>query len=66
METYDLGSLPDADGVLILNLLHQFVRASKERANEVIDYLLYRYPVVIIDMGSFTEKGEWHWKARLR
>jgi hypothetical protein len=62
MRTFDLATLPDADGVLILNLLHHLVGFSKERAKEVIDYLIGRYPFVIIDMGSFTETGDWYWR----
>jgi hypothetical protein len=62
MKTFDLAQLPDADGVLILNLLHHLVGFSKERAKEVIDTLLARYPFVIIDMGSFTENGDWYWR----
>jgi hypothetical protein len=62
MKTFDLAALPDADGVLILNLLHHLVGFSKERAKEVIDALIARYPFVIIDMGSFTETGDWYWR----
>ncbi|HEX4861841.1 MAG TPA: class I SAM-dependent methyltransferase, partial [Rhizomicrobium sp.] len=62
MKTFDLAALPDADGVLILNLLHHLVGFSKERAKEVIDALIVRYPFVIIDMGSFTENGDWYWR----
>jgi len=62
MRSLDLATLPDADGVLILNLLHHLVGFSKERAKEVIDYLLARYPFVILDMGSFTENGDWYWR----
>lgn len=62
MKTFDLAALPDADGVLILNLLHHLVGFSKERAKEVIDALIARYPFVIIDMGSFTENGDWYWR----
>ena len=62
MKTFDLAALPDADGVLILNLLHHLVGFSKKRAKEVIDALIARYPFVIIDMGSFTENGDWYWR----
>jgi hypothetical protein len=62
IKTFDLATLPDADGVLILNLLHHLVGFSKERAKEVIDYLIGRYGFVIIDMGSFTENGDWYWR----
>jgi hypothetical protein len=62
METYDFQSFPEAGGVLLLNLLHHVVRISKDRAKEMIDYLLERYPFVIVDMGSFTEQGNWHWR----
>jgi hypothetical protein len=59
---FDLVQLPDADGVLILNLLHHIVAFSKERAKEIVDTLLDRYGFVILDMGSFTETGNWGWR----
>jgi hypothetical protein len=58
----DLGGLPDADGALILNLLHHIVPFSPARAKEIVDALLDRFGFVIIDMGSFTETGEWYWR----
>lgn len=63
LKHHDLATLPDADGVLILNVLHHLVRFSKDRAKQVIDMLLDRYPFVILDMGSFTETGEWGWRT---
>jgi len=60
---FDLTRLPDADGVLILNLLHHVVAFSKERAKDIVDTLLNRYAFVILDMGSFTETGGWGWRA---
>lgn len=62
IKSFDLSGLPDADGVMILNLLHHIVGFTKERAKEVIDYLIERYAFVVIDMGSFTEKGDWYWR----
>lgn len=62
LRRFDLANLPDADGVLILNVLHHLVRFSKDRAKEVVDTLLDRYGFVIADMGSFTETGEWGWR----
>lgn len=59
---YDLPQLPDADGVLLLNVLHHIVGASEQRAVEVINYLLDRYPFVCVDMGSITEVGDWVWR----
>lgn len=59
---YDLTKLPDADGVLLLNILHHIVGSSPERAKEIIDYLIDRYMFVLIDMGSFTENGNWGWR----
>jgi hypothetical protein len=58
----DLGQLPDADGALILNLLHHIVPFSPARTKEIVDTLLARYPFVIVDMGSFTEIGDWYWR----
>jgi SAM-dependent methyltransferase len=63
LKHFDLSQLPDADGVLILNLLHHIVAFSKERAKEIVDTLLNRYAFVILDMGSFTETGGWGWRA---
>lgn len=62
LKELDLATLPDADGVIILNLLHHLVGSSKDRAKHVIDYLIERYGFVIIDMGSFTENGDWYWR----
>ncbi len=59
---FDLTQLPDADGALILNLLHHIVAFAKDRAREIVDTLLDRYSFVIIDMGSFTEQGNWGWR----
>lgn len=58
----DLGRLPDADGALILNILHHIVAFSPARTKEIIDALLARYEFVIVDMGSFTETGDWYWR----
>ncbi len=59
---FDLTQLPDAGGALILNLLHHIVAFSKERAKDIVDTLLDRYAFVILDMGSFTETGNWGWR----
>lgn len=61
---YDLNKLPDADGVLLLNILHHIVGSSWKRAKEIIDYLIERYTFVFVDMGSFTEQGEWGWRKK--
>ncbi len=63
LRRFDLAELPDADGVLILNLLHHIVAFSVERAKEIVDTLLDRYRFVILDMGSFTETGNWGWRT---
>jgi len=63
LRRFDLSLLPDADGVLILNLLHHIVAFSKERAKEIVDTLFERYRFVILDMGSFTETGNWGWRT---
>ena len=59
---FDLSTLPDANGALILNVLHHIVAFSVERTKEIINTLLTRYEFVILDMGSFTEVGEWYWR----
>jgi hypothetical protein len=59
---FDLAQLPDADGAMILNLLHHIVAFSKDRAKEIVETLLDRYAFVILDMGSFTEQGNWGWR----
>ncbi|MBV8978393.1 MAG: hypothetical protein JOZ13_13560 [Alphaproteobacteria bacterium] len=58
----ELSRLPDADGALILNVLHHIVAFSPKRAKEIVDALLARYAFVIADMGSFTEQGDWYWR----
>jgi hypothetical protein len=62
LREYELSRLPEANGVMILNLLHHIVGSSKDRAKELIDYLISRYDFVLIDMGSFSENGEWYWR----
>jgi hypothetical protein len=57
----ELGDLPDAGGVLLLNIMHHINGASEDRAKHVMNYLLDRYPFVCIDMGSRTEVGDWGW-----
>jgi hypothetical protein len=59
---FDLTQLPDANGALILNVLHHIVAFSVERTKEIINALLKRYEFVIIDMGSFSEAGDWYWR----
>jgi len=59
---HDLSELPEADGALILNVLHHIVAFSVERTKEIVDALLARYRFVILDMGSFTEIGDWYWR----
>ncbi|MCB4820793.1 methyltransferase domain-containing protein [Roseicella aerolata] len=58
----DLSRLPPADGVLLLNIMHHIVGRSVERAREVISTLLDRYRFIILDMGSFSEQGDWGWR----
>lgn len=58
----DLSSLPPANGVLLLNVLHHIIGRSVERAREIINYLLNRYEFLIIDLGSCSEKGDWGWR----
>lgn len=60
--SFDLSQLPDANGVLILNVLHHVVGADPTRAREIVDYLLDRYPFVCVDLGSITEVGDWGWR----
>lgn len=58
----DLATLPNADGVLLLNILHHIIGRSPQRARDIIDQLLIRYKFVIVDLGSFSEKGDWAWR----
>jgi hypothetical protein len=62
LNSVDLSSFPDADGVLLLNVLHHVTGHSHDRAKQVIDHFLDRYGFIITDMGSFTEKGDWGWR----
>jgi hypothetical protein len=62
MRQFDLARLPDADGAMVLNLLHHIMRFSIDRAKEIVDTLLDRYGFVIVDLGSFTETGKWGWR----
>ena len=65
MRTIDIASLPQADGVLILNVLHHLIGRSPARAREIVDQLLERYGFVIVDLGSFSEQGDWGWRRSI-
>lgn len=61
----DIASLPDADGVLLLNVLHHLIRSSRKRAQEILDGLLQRYKFVFIDLGSFSEEEDRGWRRAI-
>jgi hypothetical protein len=54
--------LPEANGVLILNVLHHLIGRSLDQARAFLEKLLSRYEFICIDFGSFSEKGDWGWR----
>lgn len=66
INTLDLRSLPRTDVVLLLNVLHHVIHHSRQRAVDLLGHCLNNSSCVFIDMGSFTEQGEWGWKQRLQ
>lgn len=60
----DLNTLPEADAVLMLNVLHHVIRSSRDRAIELLNHCLARCKFLILDMGSLTEQGEWGWRRK--
>ena len=57
-----VSELPAADGVIILNVLHHLIARSPEMAKSLLHSLLFRYKFVVLDMGSFSENGDWGWR----
>lgn len=62
IRTLDIASLPQANGVLLLNILHHLIRSSRRRAQEILDGLLDRYEFVLVDLGSFSEQDDRGWR----
>lgn len=60
----EVGQLPPADYLLILNILHHMVSANTAKACQ-LTYSLGKYPVIFTDMGSMTERGGFGWKKNL-
>jgi SAM-dependent methyltransferase len=52
------------DAVLLLNILHHVVAESRARARALVDHLLAISPLVLCDMGSFSEIGAWPWRRQ--
>lgn len=59
----DFKMLPaSADVVLFLNVAHHLVCKSPKVAKAAINHLLSIAPLVLLDMGSFSEHGDWQWR----
>jgi SAM-dependent methyltransferase len=52
----------EVDVVLFLNLAHHLVHRSRQDAKSTINHMLSISPLVLLDMGSFTEQGPWGWR----
>jgi SAM-dependent methyltransferase len=55
-------AVPAVDCVLALNILHHLIVKSSERAGAVLDLCLSKAPMVIVDLGSFSENVTWRWR----
>ena len=62
VEHLDLRTFQRVDVVLALNILHHLVARSRELARETIRAARDMSTSVIVDMGSFTERGPWEWR----
>jgi hypothetical protein len=59
----DLSALPSSvDAVLLLNVVHHLVAHSRAIAKRVIDKALTMAPIVLVEMGSYSESGPWDWR----
>ena len=65
IRSIEIASLPQADGVLILNVLHHLIRSSRKQAQEILDQLLDRYEFVFLDLGSFSEQDDRGWRRAI-
>jgi SAM-dependent methyltransferase len=65
IRSIEIASLPQADGVLILNVLHHLIRSSRKRVQEILDQLLDRYEFVFLDLGSFSEQDDRGWRRAI-
>jgi hypothetical protein len=57
----NIEDLPEANGVLLLNVLHHLIRRSPSKAVNLLNSLLARYEFVFVDIGSFSEEGDRGW-----
>ena len=62
VEEIDLRTFQPVDVVLALNILHHLVLRSPELARETIQAARDISTSVVVDMGSFTERGPWEWR----
>lgn len=62
---FALDALPcPVEVALCLNLLHHLVGESPALARHTLDRLLDCAHCVLVDMGSFTEQGQWPWRRQ--
>lgn len=64
----DLGArgardVPPADVALCLNLAHHLLVRGPRFVAGLFEELLAKAPVLIVEMGSFTEDGPWVWRS---
>lgn len=62
VENIDLRTFQQVDVVLALNILHHLVPRSRELARETIQAARDISKSVVVDMGSFSERGPWKWR----
>ena len=60
----DLSHFEPVDVVLLLNIVHHLVVDSREIAKTLINQLLGISTIILCDLGSFSERGEWNWRRR--
>ncbi|HXH50519.1 MAG TPA: class I SAM-dependent methyltransferase [Terriglobia bacterium] len=58
----DLPVIGRFDMVLALNVVHHLVVRSRAAARDTLRGALAISSLVLVDMGSFTERGQWKWR----
>jgi SAM-dependent methyltransferase len=61
----DLRELGRFDLVLALNIVHHLAGESRAAAKMFVQSALDISSAVLIDMGSFSERGRWSWRRRI-
>jgi len=62
---FDVRTLGRFDVVLALNILHHLAGESRALGKAVVQSALVIASAVLIDMGSFSERGHWNWRRQI-